>query len=511
MSTRRSLLPEPDTTRLGSLLLVVAVAAGGWLLTTATDTTRPAAVAGVAGGLLGLTILIRDTETPIGTAVATLLLPVPSLLGLVALGLPVREIVPLAMEGEPFVRPLIGGLGVTIAVGVAAFGVVSTLDTGVGKGAVATLWGTAVMASFGIGLALAGLLVVQLEALTAVPIPGVDGSLVTEFVYRPSEPSVVLVTFWLLCFLLVGMLKLLVAVAPILELSSQTKQEAVRRGLSRTHSVLNLLFALLLLVTTMSAIVTMGESDLGTFVGRFPAAFELFAAPGLRRGLVAGIGLLTLGTLALGGLQFVTGRVTDTVGSLVPSALAGGGAVAVAVVGSPVVPGLLDRVPDTPAVPVDQVATALTPPGVILTGLAIAMLLLTGVLSVIVTAGGFKYIPRRTAGSAIASGSLGFGAIAVGVAGAEPLVVFAAVAVSILVWNIGERSVTTRAELGALWPIQLEAIHTFSALGLAALGVGLAWGLYTNALGRLAVSGGTLVGVLASTVGVLLLVVALRG
>jgi len=503
-------LPEADTTRFTSFLIAVAVALGGWLLTTATGTRQPALAAGLAGGLLGLTVLIRDTETPIGTAVATLLLAVPSLVGLVALGLPVRELVPLAIGGEPFVRPLIGQLGVTIAVGVAAFGVVATLDTGVGKGAVAKLWGTAVRALFGIGVALAGLLVLQLDALTAVPIPGVDGSIVTAFIYQPSEPLVVVITFWLLMSLQVGCLKLLVAVAPVLELTSQTREDTVERLLSRTHSVLNATFALALALTGVALVVALSSTNPDRFFAQYPAAYTLFTAPGLRRGLVAGIGLVAVGTVLLGGLQFVTGRVTDTVGSLVPSLLAGGGAVAVAVVGSPVVPRAVSRVPDTP-LPVEQVITALTPPGAILAVLAIAVALLTLVLAAVVAAGGLQYIPRRTAGSAIASAGLGFGAIAVGIYGGDTLVVFVAVAVSILVWHMGERSVTTRAELGPLPSVQLEAVHTFSALGLAAVGVGLAWGLYTNVLGRLAVSGGTLVGVLASTVGVLILVSTLRG
>lgn len=506
----QTLLPEADTTRLTSLLIAVAVALGGWLLTTATGSTRPALAAGLAGGLLGLTVLIRDTETPIGTAVATLLLPVPSFVGLVALGLPVREVVPLAVEGEPFVRPLIGQLGVTIAVGMAAFGVVATLDTGVGKGAVAKLWGTAVRALFGIGVALAGLLVVQFDALAAVPIPGVDGSVFTAFVFQPSEPPVVVVTFWLLWCLLVGSLKLLVAVAPILELTPQTKQATVERELSRTHSVLNATFTLLLGLTTVAILLALGVADLQALLARFPSAFELFAAPGIRRGLVSGIGLLAVGIVLLGGLQFVTGRVTDTVGSLVPSLLAGGSAVAVAIVGSPVVPRAVSRVPETP-LPVEQVTTALTPPGVLLTAITIAVALLTLVLAFVVAAGGFKYIPRRTAGSAIASAGLGVGVIAVGIYGGGTLVVFVAVAISILVWNMGERSVTTRAELGALPSVQLEAVHTFSALGLGVIGVGLAWGLYTSVLGRLVVSGGTLVGVLASAVGVVILVSTLRG
>lgn len=505
-----AVLPDADTTRLASLLIATAVAFGGWLLTAAVGTVQPLLGAGIAGGLLGVTTLFRNTDHPVGTAAATLLLPVTSLAVVAAFGLPIREVVPLVLAGDPFVRPLIGLLGSTLAVGLAVFGVGGTLDAGVGERAVAKLWGTAVLALGGIGVALAGLLVVQLDALAAVSLPGVDGSIVTAFVYRPSEPPVVVVTFWLLTSLCLGTLKLLLAVAPIVELTPQTKQAAVTTWLSRAHSALSLTFGLGACLTLAAVGLTAGSTDLAGLFAPYPGVYRLFAAPGLRQLLVASTGLLALGAVGLGGLQFATGRVADTVGSLVPSLLGGATGIGLAVVASPAVPRLLERVPETP-LPVDRVATALTPPGVVLTVLAVSMGVLTGVLAVLAIAGGLEYIPRRTAGSAVASAGLGTGAIAAGIYGAETLVVFALVAVSVVVWDLGERSVTTRAELGALPSVQLEGVHTVSAVGLGAVGVGLSWGLYTNALGRLAVSGGTLVGLLAAAVGVLIVVVALRG
>lgn len=508
----QAVLPKPDTTRLGSLLVAITVAFGGWLLTSATGTARPALAAGVAGGLLGVIVLIRDSGTPVGIGVTTLLLPIPSFIGLIAVGLPLRELVPLAIAGEPFVRPLISQLGVPIGVGIAAFGVVATFDTSVGKGAVANLWGTAVRALFGICVPLAGLLVLQFNTLTAVPIstPSINPARLTTFIYQPSEPVLVPISFWLLVTLQIVTLKLLVMVAPIMELTPQTNQESTDRVLFRTHSVLNTAFVAALGLTVVSGLLAVTVSDPQALIARFPEVFDILTAPGLRRALVSGVGFLTLGAVLLGGLQFIAGRVTNTVGRLVPSVLAGGSAVTVAVVGSPLVPQATSRIPETP-IPVEQVVTALTPPGVVLAGITIAVALLTGVLTIIVLAGNLKYIPRRTAGSAIASAGLGFGAIAAAISGTEVVVIFIAVAVSILTWNTGERSVTTRTELGYSSSIQLEAVHLFSALGLAAIGIGLAWGLYTNVLSQLAVNGGTLTGVLASTVSVLLLVIALRG
>lgn len=510
MSTGQSVVPTPDTTRLTSGLIAAAVAVGGWLLATATNTGRSALIAGLAGGLLGLAVLIRDTGTPVGTVIATLFLPVSSLIGVVAIGLSVRDLVPLVIEGESVIRPLIGQFGVTIAIGIAAFGVIATLDTGVGNGAVATLWGTAVLALLGMSVPLGGLLIVQFDALTTVPTSGVNTAIISSVIYQPAEPLIVILSFWFLMCVQAGILKLLVGAAPVIELTPQTKEATVTDVLSQTHSVLNLLFALSLSLMGLALMIRLSSTNLTGLFDRYPLTYTVFRAPGFRRGLVAGIGLATFLTLLLTGLQLVTGRVTNTIGRLVPSILAGGSSAALAVVASPVIPRLLARVPDT-TLPINEVATALTPPGVILAALTTAVALLTGVLTVIVTAGGLQYIPQRTAGSALASGGLGFGAIAAGIGGSQTVVVFAAVGVSIFVWNLGERSVTTRAELGAFPSVQLEAIHLLSALGLAMVGVSLAWVLYTNVLGQLVVSGGTLIGVLASAVGVLILVVTLRG
>lgn len=511
MSTGQTLLPEANTTRLVSLLIGLTVAGGSWLLTRVAGTVEPALAAGLAGALLGLSILIRDTETPVGTAIATLVLPVAGIVGLVALGVSLREVFVLGTTSESILRPFIGQVGILIAVGMAAFGVVSTLDNGIGSGSVTKLWQTTVMALFGISVALAGLFIMQFDALAAVPIPGVDGAALSTFVYQPSELPVVIISFWVLNCLFVGTTKILIDVAPISELTPQTKQASVDQALARLHSAFNILFAVLLGLTAMSLILVLSSIDLDEFLAGFPAVVSLLAAPEIRHGLVAGITVGTVSTLLLLGLQFVTGRVTDTLGSLVPSLLAGASAVGVAIVSSPLVPRLANQIPETPVVNVEEVITVLTPSGVVLVLLAVTVGLLLGVLTILMAAGGMRYIPQQTAGSAIASGGLGVGAIAAGIYGGHPLVVFAVVATSVLVWDLGARSATTRAELGAMPSVQLEAVHTFSALGLAVGGVAIGWGLYTTVLGRLVVSGGTLMGLLASAVGMVILVVALRG
>ena len=512
MASTQTVLPEPTTTALTSALIAGTVALGIWLLTTATGTSQAALVASLAGGLLGLSSLLHGTNTPVGRALTSLLLPVVAVVGLIAVGLPLRDVlVPGLTAGEPVFRPLVGQLGMTIAAGMATFGVIATRHRDIGNGAIAELWQTAVITVFGIAVALGGLMLIQLDAVAAIGLPGVDGAVLSRFVFEPTEPALVLVTFWGLTTLCVGTLKLFVSVAPIIELTPQTSQQRVTAGMARTHRWLNVIFVLLCGLTLVLWVFTMSTTDISRFTAQYPAVFAVFASSGLRSGLVAASGGLLCGGLLFWTLQFVTGSVTTAVDALVPAILAGVASVAVAIVGSPIVPRLIERLPETTPVPVDELSAAMSPPGVLLTGITVVMGLLTLVLSQLSVAGGMKYIPQQGAGSAIASGSLGLGAVTVAISGGDSLVVFGLVATSVFVWSVGNQSLTTRAELQATPAIQLEAIHSLSSLSLAVVGVLLARGLYTTVLGRIMVDGGTLVGVLASVIGIVVLIPTLRG
>jgi len=232
---------------------------------------------------------------------------------------------------------------------------------------------------------------------------------------------------------------------------------------------------------------------------------------GLRRGLLQASGVLALIGVILWGLQAATGRVTNAVSRLLPIPVAAASAVAIAVAGGSFVGQAVPRVPAVYRPQVEQVVNALTPSGVVLAVIVAAMSLLSVALVVVALGGAIRYVPRRTAGSALASAGLAVGAIAAGVYGAGVLVVASVVAISIFVWSVGDQSVTTRAELDAASSVQLEAVHTISAFGLAGGGIALAWGLSTAALDRLTVADGTLLGVVASAVGILILVVGIRG
>jgi len=392
----------------------------------------------------------------------------------------------------------------------ATFGVIGTRNREIGSGAVTRLWNTSVIAWLGVAVALGTLLIVQFDALSAVGVPAVGGSVLTDAIFRPTEPKNILLTFWVLVALSVGTLKLLVDVAPVIELTPQTKQQRMRRVVSRINSTLNWSFVLLIGVTVLVLATHIFAVEISSLADQIPAVFGLFSSTGLRYGLVAGISVMIGCTLLIGTLQLVTGRVTKTLKKLTPALVAATGSVLAAFAGSPLVADAAAEA-DISVIPVETILTTLTPPGVVLAGIALSVGLLTGFLTLIVIAGGMKYIPQRSAGSAIASGSLAVGAIAAGVYGGHSLTVFAVVASSIVVWSVGDQNATVRAELGTTSSVQLEAIQTLSAIGLATAGILLAWLLSTTVLGQLMVSGGTLMGVLASVLGVAILIVILRG
>jgi hypothetical protein len=504
--------PEPNTTRLGSLLLAVAVGAGVWLLTTVTGSYRPAIVAGAAGVVVGFTMLVCDTETPAGTILASLLLPGVSGIVVLPLALAIRGLFPLETVGlESILRLVVGEIGIIIAAGVASFGVVGTLDGEFGEGGAKRLLGALETAILGPVILLGGLAIVRFDALTEIPALGLENPIPTALLYQSQPTSATLLTFWGLTTLFFAASWMALGAAPIRELTPQTREAAVTAALSRLYRGGRILWIGVTILTLGPLLLIVAGFDVLQIAPIFRPIVAFFASDGLRRLLLQLTGLLALAALVLWSVQAVTGRVTNAVSKLTPIPVAAASALAIAIAGEPFVSELLARLPAMVQRPLQQVVTALTPAGVILAGIVVVMGILSTALTLIVIGGGIRYVPKQTAGSALATGGLAVGAIAAGVYGAGFLVVVAVVAVSVFVWSVGDQSVTTRTELAGVSAIQIEAIHGISALGLAAGGIALAWGLYTTALGRLAVPDGTLVGVLASVLGTLILVIGVRG
>jgi len=320
-----------------------------------------------------------------------------------------------------------------------------------------------------------------------------------------------MITFLVLCSFVIAGVQLILAAAPIVQLTPQTSQARVEAGVKQLSRLLNGSLWVIVLLTVVGIVAVVSSVDITAIAGRYPALFGLFAAPGLRRMLLVAFGGAVLIAAVFGGVQLVTGRIASTVGWFVPGLLAGATTGALAVVGTPAVSMLHTRVPAAVSPVVEQLTIALTPAGVIAGGIVIGMSLLTVIFGVVILGSGINYFPVETAGSAMAATGLAIGAIAIGIFGASGLTVFALVGLSVFVWDIGDRGATTWAELQTESPLQIELIHTLSAAIVTIVGIAVAWVLYATVLGDVVSASGTVLAMLAAMLSVVVILAAIQG
>lgn len=505
-------IPESNVTRPTAVLIALAVAVGIWLLTTVVGRTLPALVAGCSGVSVGALTILRDTETPVGLAITALLLPIGGASVLAAVVLPVRMLVPVPVDAILATIPTaIGLFGLVGATWLAGFGVLGLFNTTVGSGSVADMWAVNNKAAVGPSIIFAGILVGRFDALGQVPSVGFDSLGITSALLAPRNATVAMITFLVLCSFVIAGVQLILAAAPIVQLTPQTSQARAEAGVKQLSRLLNGSLWVIVSLTVVGIVAVVSSADITAIAGRYPALFELFAASGLRRILlVAFVGAIVIAAV-FGGIQLVTGRIASTVGWFVPGLLAGATTGTLSVVGTPAVPMLRDRVPTAVAPLVEQLTTALTPAGVIAGAIVIGMSLLTVVLGVVVFGSGINYFPVETAGSAMAATGLAIGAIAIGIFGAPGLTVFALVGLSVFVWDIGDRGATTWAELKSEPPLQIEVIHILSTAAATIGGIAIAWMLYVSVLGGIVPEGGTMLAMLAAMLSVVVILVGIQG
>lgn len=113
-------------------------------------------------------------------------------------------------------------------------------------------------------------------------------------------------------------------------------------------------------------------------------------------------------------------------------------------------------------------------PSVLAVAVLVSLVLTTTMLlSVVTTAAAMGFVPDRTAAPSVAAGGLLVAAVAAGIGvgpGNRAIVAFAAVAASMIVWDVGNYGVDVTAELGGTTARPVEVLH---AAGSVLVGVGL--------------------------------------
>lgn len=511
-------MPGSGTSRTALLLVALAVIIGIAALVTSTGSVRSPAMATVAGGLLGVAVIFRASDTPLGTAIASAIVPLVGVLAVATAGISVLDASAVAaasggssagMPGN--LRFVVRHLGVTIGAGLGAFGTVGTLRDGIGDGAVGQLCRSIVAMLAVIGTALVIILAPSHEALLRLPVTAMNLSPFVDPLFSPNDPGITLLTFWVLGTVAVWSAKAALDRLPILALASRSRRERMSSLVEQIDGVLRggVRFCLLFVVASLLLI----GGDTTAMFEAVPVPREVVTAleaPVLRVFLLSAIAVLAGITFFTQAIQWTTGSVASAIRAHLPAAFGGILAILIAVIAAPLVGKVRSRLPEGFNESIGTFVESYSPVGVVLAAVAVAVFLLLLALTVIALGGALGYVPSRSAGGAIAAAGLVIGALSVGATRGSAVVVFLVVALSLLAWDVNEYGVTIRAELKNP-ATRTETVHAVGSLAVAALGVGVAWGFYGILLGAVAVPDGSLAGAIGTIVAVLLLLGMLRG
>lgn len=501
------------------LLTMLAVVVGIGALVAATGSVRGPAVATIAGGLLGGAVLIRASDTPLGTALASTHIPLIGVLALAGVGISLLDAgVVAAVSGDSsadltgILRSIVLHLGVAIGAGLGALGAIGTLRDGIGDGGIWKLWQSGVATNAVIVVVLGAILAPRHEAISALPLPSIDLSPLFDLVLSPSGPGVVLVTFWALVLSLVESTRITLTNLPLAELVSRSQRERISKLLLRADKSLKTVTNLSLVLGLASFVLFLPAFRTALFEGA-PVTRKIIpvlATPALRSLLLAlTVGLFMI-SFAIYLLQRLAGQVASALGTYLPAAAGGILAIVFATVATPLVGRARSQLPRSLQEPARSLVDAFSPVGLILAVMAVAVLVLLAAMTVIVGAGALRYVPSRGAGGAFAATGLVVGAVSVGATGGSAIIVFVVVALGVLAWDASEHGVITRAELKGP-ATGIEAVHIVGSLAVAGLGVGVAWLSYTIFLGAITVPEGSLPGAIGAIVASLLVLGVLRG
>jgi hypothetical protein len=506
-STERSATLGAGASRPASLVVALAVAGG--LLVTAATTGGAAGVALTAatGVVLGVTALCRAREGPAWAAAGAALTPLVALgaaagVALVATG---RGVLAAAVSGD--VSAALPAFGLAVGTGVAAFGATGTLGDGIGEGAVRRVHRSALATAAIVGSALGVVLVTRFEALGSLPTPTVDPVALLDPVLSPGGPTVSLVTFFVLVVAVALACRAALSTLPITELAPRERREAVERAVDRLDADLR---------ATAKYGVVGASVSLPTAIPAVREAFPvvavgaLVASTGLRSVLL-GLGAVPA-ALALVGrlLQAVAGSTASTLGRLLPATAGGVPVLLVAFGADGAIRGVVDGLPPAARGVGTELLAALSPAGVTLGAVTVALSGLTAALTALVVCSGVGLVPTRGSGGVLAGTGLTLCAVVLGVGSAPALATFALVGLGVVAWDTSDRGVAARADLGPQSAGRIEAVHAVGSVAVATAGVGVAW-LALGLVDTVGMGDGALVGAVAAVTGAVILLGVLRG
>jgi len=494
--------------RPASLTVALAVGIGLFVAGMTGGTGAGVATTGAAGVALGIATLCRARDGPAAAAAGAALTPVVALVGVAGCVLVAAERGALASAGTG------GGewppaVVLALGVGTAAFGAVGTLGDGIGEGAVRRVLRSATATATVVGVALVAVLAPRASVRDALPSTAFDPGALLVPVLSPGGPTTSLVFAFGLVVAAALSCRWALSSLPIAELAPRARREATERAIDRVDASLRQAATYGVLATCAS------------FTTAIPAVREalpvaglaaLVAPTALRVLLLAVAAVAAAVALAARLLRSVAGEAASALGWMLPATTGGVAvvAVALAVGAGGTVSRLVGGLPPGVRPAATDLLDTLSPTGVVL-GVAVAAVgVLAASLTVLVVLLGIDLLPTRGSGGALAGAGLAACAVVLGLGTAPALATFVLVGLGVVVWDVSDRGVGARADLGPRSAAGVEAVHAVGSVAVAAVGVGVAWLAFALA-GAVALPDGALVGTVAAIAAAVILLGVLRG
>jgi len=493
--------------RPASLVVALAVAVGVFVTAVTGRGAGGVALMTGTGVALGAATLCRAREGPAWAAVGAALTP------LLALGA-AAGVTLLAAERDTLGAGVGGDFGATlpavglaVGVGVAAFGATGTLGDGIGEGAVRRIHRSALTTATVVGTAFGAVVVTRFEALDGIPAPTVDVGAFVAPVLSPGGPTVSLVSFFGLVVAASLACRAALSTLPIVELAPRERRAAVERAVDRLDADLRaaVKYGVVAACASVTTVLPLVRETLPV-VG----AGALLAPTGPRVALLA-VGVVAAG-LALAGrlLQAVAGSTASALGRVLPATAGGVWVLLVAFGAGGAIREVVDGLPPAARPVAAELLSTLSPAGVALGAVTVALSGLTAALTALIVCSGVGLVPTRGSGGALAGAGLTLCAVVLGIGSAPALATFALVGLGVVAWDTSDQGVSARADLGARSAGRIEAVHAVGSVAVATVGVGVAW-VALDLVGRVAMADGALVGAVAAVAGAVILLGVLRG
>jgi len=493
--------------RPASLVVAMAVGAGLLIVTATGRAAAGVALMAATGVAVGVATLCRAREGPAWAAVGAALTPLLALgamagVALVAAG---RGALESAAAGD--VGAVIPATTLAVGVGLAAFGATGTLGDGIGEGAVRRVHRSALTTATVVGTAFGAILLTRFDALGALPVPTVDLGALLDPVLSPGGPTVSLVSFFVLVVAAALAGRAALSTLPITELAPRERREAVGRAVDRLDADLRaaVKYGVVAASASLPTVLPVVRETLPV------VGLGALVAPTAPRAVLLGLGVVVAAVTLLGRLlQALTGSVAPALGRLLPATTGGVLVLLVAFGGGGAIRGLVGALPPTIRPVATDLLATLSPAGVVLGAVTVALGGLTAALLALVVCSGVGLLPTRGSSGTLAGAGLTLCAVVLGVGVAPVLATFALVGLGIVAWDTTDQGVAARADLGPRSAGRIEAVHAVGSVAVATAGVGVAW-LALSVVETIGMADGVLVGAVAAVAGAVILLGVLRG